>query len=53
LIPQFEQASGHTVKLIWDGTPVIAKRIAGAEAVEIVRVPASAIDDLIKRGLSP
>lgn len=51
-MPPFERASGHPAKPIWDGTPAIARQNAGAEAVDVVRIPASAIDDPIKRGLS-
>jgi molybdate transport system substrate-binding protein len=50
LIPQFEKVSGHTVKTVWDGTPVVAKRIAAGEIVDIVSIPAAGIDDLIKQG---
>jgi molybdate transport system substrate-binding protein len=50
VLPQFEKVSGHTVKPIWDGTAVVTKRIAGGGVVDIVIVPASAIDDLIKQG---
>jgi molybdate transport system substrate-binding protein len=50
LVPQFEKVSGHTVKTIWDGTPVVAKRIAGGEMVDIIIIPASGIDELIKQG---
>jgi len=47
---QFEKVSGHSVKPIWDGTAIVTKRIAGGEVADIVIVPASAIDDLIKQG---
>jgi molybdate transport system substrate-binding protein len=49
VLPQFEKVSGHIVKPIWDGTAVVTKRIAGGEVVDIVIVPASSIDDLIKQ----
>ncbi len=50
LLPQFEKASGHTVKTEWGGTPDITKRIAGGEVVDIIIIPASGIDTLIKQG---
>ena len=50
LIPQFEKVSGNTVKPIWGGTPVVAKRIAGGEVFDIVIIPASGIDEFIKQG---
>jgi molybdate transport system substrate-binding protein len=50
VLPQFEKASKQTVKPIWDGTAVVTKRIAAGEVVDIVIVPGSAIDDLIKQG---
>jgi molybdate transport system substrate-binding protein len=50
LKPQFEKDSGNTVKAVWDGAPAIAKRIAGGEVVDIVIMPASGIDELIKQG---
>lgn len=50
LLPRFEAATGHAVKPVWDGTAVVTKRIADGEAADIVIVPASAIDSLIKQG---
>ncbi|HUL00731.1 MAG TPA: substrate-binding domain-containing protein [Nitrospirota bacterium] len=50
LVPNFEKVSGHKVKTIWGGTVDITQRIAGGEVVDIVIVPASGIDNLIKQG---
>lgn len=50
LIPRFEKTSGHTVNTIWGGTVAITKRVDGGEVTDIVIIPASGIDDLIKRG---
>jgi molybdate transport system substrate-binding protein len=50
VLPQFQKVSGHTVKPIWDGTAVVTRRIAAGEVVDIVIVPASAVDNLIKEG---
>lgn len=50
LIPHFEKVSGHTVNTIWGGTVAITKRVDGGEVVDIVVIPASGIDGLIKRG---
>ncbi len=50
LVPVFEKASGHKVTTIWGGTVDITRRVAGGEAVDLVIIPASGIDDLIKQG---
>ena len=50
LIPAFEQASGHKVTMIWDGTEAITKRIGGGEVVDIVLIAAPNIDKLIAEG---
>jgi molybdate transport system substrate-binding protein len=51
VLPQFEKTSKQKVTPIWDGTAVVTKRIAAGEVVDIVIVPGSAIDDLIKQGI--
>ncbi len=50
LLPAFEKATGHTVKIDWGGTVDIVKRVDGGEIADIVIIPAARIDDLIKKG---
>jgi molybdate transport system substrate-binding protein len=50
LVPQFEKTTGHKVRAVWGGTVDIIKRVAGGEVVDIVIIPDSGIDDLIKQG---
>jgi molybdate transport system substrate-binding protein len=38
------------MKTIWGGTVDITNRIAGGEVIDIVIIPASGVDDLIKQG---
>jgi molybdate transport system substrate-binding protein len=50
LVPDFERASGRKVVTIWGGTLDISARIGGGEAVDIVILPATRIDELIAQG---
>lgn len=50
LIPQFEKATGHTVKTTWGGVQEVHKRVAGGEVADVIMVPAEQIDDLIRQG---
>ena len=50
LIPAFEQASGHRVKTVWAGSPDIMKRMQAGETADLIVMPGSAIDELIKLG---
>lgn len=49
LIPDFERATGHKVTIVY-GAPGPMKARAEAEPVDLVVLPGSAIDDLIKSG---
>jgi molybdate transport system substrate-binding protein len=50
LVPRYEKVSGHKVKTIWGGTVDITRRIADGEVFDIVILPASSIDQLIRQG---
>jgi molybdate transport system substrate-binding protein len=50
LVPDFERASGLEVVTIWGGTLDISARIGAGEAVDIVILPATRIDELIAQG---
>src|SRR5262249_3327695 len=51
LIPQFEKASGHSVKVDWVGTDDVVRRIGGGEVADVVIAPSFTVDALIKDGL--
>ena len=50
LVPDFEQATGHEVAMVWGGTLDIARRIGAGEVVDIVILSDAHIDDLIRQG---
>jgi molybdate transport system substrate-binding protein len=50
LVPDFEQATGHEVAMVWGGTLDIARRIGAGEVVDIVILSDARIDDLIRQG---
>ena len=50
LVPDFEQATGHEVAMVWRGTLDIARRIGAGEVVDIVILSDARIDDLIRQG---
>ncbi len=50
LLPVFEKATGHNVLVEWGGTPDIVRRVAAGEALDIVVIPASRVDELVARG---
>ena len=50
LVPQFEQASGHTVTTIFTGTLDAQKRIAAGETYDLIIMAGPAIDDLVRAG---
>jgi molybdate transport system substrate-binding protein len=47
--PQFERASGHTLRITYGPSGALAKRVADGEAVDLVIV-AGGIDELVKQG---
>lgn len=50
LIPQFERATGHHVKMTYVLISALRQRIADGEAPDMVIMPTTAIDGLIKMG---
>ncbi len=50
LVPDFEDATGHRVAMVWGGTLDIAGRIGAGEVVDIVILSDARIDDLIRQG---
>lgn len=51
LVPEFERASGHKVESLWATTIQMLNRLKGGETVEIVILPAAAIDELVGLGI--
>ena len=51
LLPQFEKASGHTVKTTFSGTLGIKKRIADGETFDLLIMASPDIDAFIKAGI--
>jgi molybdate transport system substrate-binding protein len=50
LLPQFEKASGHTVKIVYTGTLDVKKRVAAGEAFDVLIMASPDIDDFLKSG---
>ena len=50
LVPQFEKASGHKVRVAFGLGIAMAKRVQDGEAADFVVAPRSAIDGLMKAG---
>jgi molybdate transport system substrate-binding protein len=50
VVPAFEKATGHRVKLAWAGTEAITKRVAEGEVVDVVLIAAPNIDKLTAQG---
>jgi len=50
LIPGFEQASGHRVITAWAGSVDIRRRMEAGETFDLVIMPGTFIDELIKLG---
>ncbi|TMJ05899.1 MAG: ABC transporter substrate-binding protein [Alphaproteobacteria bacterium] len=50
LLPNFEKASGHTVKAAWSNTTDIGKRVAGGEVTDLVILGNNGTEALIQDG---
>ena len=50
LIPNFEKASGHSVKVAWSNTTDIRKRVGEGETADLVILGSDGTDALIKDG---
>jgi len=46
----FEQETGHKLAITFDSGAVIARRVQGGEAADIVIIPRAAINDLVRSG---
>jgi molybdate transport system substrate-binding protein len=50
LFPGFEQASGHKVATTWAGSVDIRRRMEAGETFDLVIMPGTFIDELVKQG---
>ena len=50
LVPQFERASGHTLRITYGPSGGLAKRLTGGEAADLIVVFDTGIDELTKQG---
>src|ERR1044072_9816106 len=50
LLPDFEKASGHSVKAVWSNTTDIRKRVAEGEIADLVILGSDGTEALIKDG---
>jgi molybdate transport system substrate-binding protein len=50
LLPEFEKASGHTVKIVYTGTLDVKKRVAAGEPFDLLIMASPDIDDFIAAG---
>ena len=50
LVPQFERANGHTVRVSYGPSGGIARRLIGGEPADMVMLDRGALDELIRQG---
>jgi molybdate transport system substrate-binding protein len=50
LVPPFERANGHTVRVSYGPTGGVARRFVGGEPADVIVIEAAALDELIKQG---
>src|SRR3989442_7095752 len=50
LVPQFERASGNTVKTTWAGTADVMKRMKAGEVFDAVILASNSLEELIDTG---
>jgi molybdate transport system substrate-binding protein len=50
LLPPFERASGHTLRITYGPSGGVAKRLTDGEAADLIILNDSGLDDLIKQG---
>ena len=48
LVPQFERASGHTLRISYGPTGGLAKRLIGGEAADLIILADTGLDELTK-----
>jgi hypothetical protein len=51
LVPQFERASGHTLRITYGPSGGVAKRLTGGEAADLIILADTGLDDLTKHPL--
>jgi molybdate transport system substrate-binding protein len=51
LVPQFERASGHALRIGYGPSGGVARRLAGGEAADLIILADSGLDELIKQGM--
>ena len=50
LVPPFERASGHNVRVSYGPSGGIARRFIGGEPADVIMIEAGALDELVKQG---
>jgi molybdate transport system substrate-binding protein len=50
LVPPFEQANGHVLRVVYGPSGGLARRFTGGEAADLIVVDSGALDELIKQG---
>ncbi len=50
LVPPFERASGHNVRVSYGPSGGIARRFIGGEPADVIVIEAGALDELVKQG---
>jgi molybdate transport system substrate-binding protein len=50
LVPQFERASGHTLRITYGPSGGVAKRLTGGEAADLIILNDTGVDELTKQG---
>jgi len=50
LVPQFERASGHTLRITYGPTGGLAKRLTDGEAADLIILADTGLDELMKQG---
>ena len=49
LVPQFERASGHTLRITYGPTGGLAKRLTGGEAADLIILADTGLDELTRQ----
>ena len=49
LVPQFERASGHTLRITYGSSGGLAKRLTGGEAADLIILADTGLDELTRQ----
>ena len=49
LVPQFERASGHTLRITYGPSGGVAKRLTGGEAADLIILADTGLDELTRQ----